>query len=126
MSYRSSYTGPQVSTAVKYMTHSNVGTVLTFDSSANFPAADGGDDSLKGPYFRNSKTGTLYDDNGMLIATKFLFVDALSNIMYRWRYLTQEEWLESHDNLDDYPADGYSYVPCSGAGSGDLVWEPLE
>lgn len=126
MSYRSSYTGPQVSTAVKYMTHSNVGTVLTFDSSINFPAPDGGDDSLKGPYFRNSKTGTLYDDNGMLIASKFLFVDSLTNIMYRWRYLSQEEWLETHDNLDDYPSDGYSYVPCSGAGSGDLVWTPLE
>ena len=113
MSYRSGYTGPQVSKAVKYMTHPNVGTVLTFDTSANFPPKTGGDDALDGPYFGGN-------------AEKFLFVDAANNMMYRWRHLTQEQWLETHDNLDDYPEDGYSYVLCSGAGSGDLVWTPLE
>ena len=113
MSYRSSYTGPQVSKAVKYMTHPNVGTVLTFDTSANFPPKTGGEDALDGPYFGGN-------------AEKFIFVDAAENLMYRWRYLTQEQWLETHDNLDDYPSDGYSYVLCSGGGSGDLVWTPLE
>ena len=126
MSYRSGYTGPQVNTAVKYMNHPNVGTVLTFDTSAHFPPKTGGDDALDGAYFRNIKTGSLYDENGVLISTKFVFVDSSENKMYRWKYLTQEEWLETHDNLDDYPADGYAYVLCSGGGGGEVVWTPLE
>ena len=123
MSYRSSYTGPQVSTAVKYMTHTNVGTVLTFDSSVDFPPKKG-KDSLEDTYFR-SPSGSLYDENGVLISTKFIFVDSSENKLYRWRYLTQEQWLEIYDSLDNYPADGYSYVLCSGAGTGDAVWEQL-
>lgn len=113
MSYKSGYTGPQVSKAVKYMTHPNVGTVLTFDASANFPPRTGGDYALDSSYFGGN-------------AERFLFVDSSNNMVYRWQYLSQEQWLETHDNLDEYPADGYSYVPCSGGGSGDLVWTPLD
>lgn len=126
MAYRSPFTGTQVTDAVKFMSHPQIGVVLTFDSSVSFPDLSNNLANLspkEKAYFRD-KT----DEQGNAIEPEFykraLYVDSSDNIMYRWRYSSQETWLESHDDLSEYPEDGYSYIPISGSG-GDLFWNEL-
>lgn len=127
MAYRSPFTGTQVTDAVKFMSHPQIGVILTFDSSASFPDLTDNLSHLSGKekaYYRD-KT----DEQGNPVHPEFykrvVYVDSSDNIMYRWRYMSQEEWLDSHDDLTEYPADGYAFFPISGAGGGDLYWNDL-
>lgn len=128
MAYRSPFTGTQVTDAVKFMSHPQIGVVLTFDSSASFPDLSNNLANLSGKekaYYRD-KT----DDKGNPVSPEFykrvVYVDSSDNIMYRWRHVTQEEWLEDHDDLSNYPSDGWTYIPISGNGGGAIYWNEIK
>jgi len=127
MAYRSPYTGTQVTTAIKYMLHPQIGVVLTFDSSSEFPDLSNDLENLTGKekaYYTERE-----DASGNVVSPEFykraVYVDSSDNIMYRWSFITQEAWLEDHDDLSTYPESGWTFVPISGKGGGDLYWNPI-
>lgn len=102
MAFLSKLYGQQVNKSAQLAAHRGIGSLLTFDSSADFPqpaelctnkALCGilgeGENAIQ-EYFNYADT-----------STRNLYVDSSDNIVYRWKHYTLEEWKEAHWEQDE-------------------------
>jgi hypothetical protein len=113
MAFLSKLYGKQVNKATILAAHSGVGAMLTFDSSAKFPTPSELilDNCLCGYITSNREeidpdTGVPKDSipeyfNYKDTSTRNMYVDATSNIMYRWKHYTIDEWGADHWEYDN-------------------------
>jgi len=116
MAYLSGLYGRQVNKAVILSAHSGVGSMLTFDSSAKFPApSDLILESCICGYIVNRGV-TIPDDvtdedmpkygipekfNYKDTSTRNIYIDSSANMMYRWKHYTEDEWGADHWEYDE-------------------------
>lgn len=116
MAYLSGLFGRQVNKAVILAAHRGVGSMLTFDSSKNFPEpSDLTLESCICGYI--VKTGVEIPDDAtdaeMLkygipekfnyrdTSTRNVYIDSSANMMYRWKHYTRDEWGADHWEYDE-------------------------
>lgn len=104
MAFLSKLYGKQVNKAAQLAAHKGVGSLLTFDSSADFPSpsdlcsnkvlcgilGDPDDPNAIQEYFDYLDT-----------STRNLYVDCESNIVYRWKHYTLEDWKKERWEQDE-------------------------
>lgn len=102
MAFLSKLYGKQVNKAAQLAAHKGVGSLLTFDSSANFPTPS---ELCR----ENVLCGLLGDGPNAIkeifnyadTSTRNLYVDCDKNIVYRWKHYTLDEWKKEHWEQDD-------------------------
>ena len=90
--------------------HAGVGAILTFESYADFPSETDlvNDKCLCGYITENNEESTQNVENAIPeyfnykdTSTRNIYVDASSNMMYRWTHYTLDEWGASHWDYDE-------------------------
>lgn len=102
MAFLSKLYGKQVNKAAQLAAHRGIGSTLTFDSSADFPTPaelcqeqclcgelGDGEDPIK-EFFDYRDT-----------STRNIYVDASTNMMYRWKHYSLDQWKEAYWEQDE-------------------------
>lgn len=102
MAFISNLYGKQINKSAQLAAHAGVGALLNFDSYADFPTPDilCLDKVLCGR-IGDEETGIPEYFNYADTSTRNMYVDSSSNIMYRWRHYTVEEWKAAHWDQDE-------------------------
>lgn len=105
MAFLSKLFGVQVNKAAMLAAHPGIGSMLTFDSSANFPSIlDLEEEKLEvGKLFagKEYKEGIPEYFDYLDTSTRNTYIDGSTNIMYRWKRYTKDQWGESHWEYDE-------------------------
>ena len=100
MAFKSKLYGRQVNKAVTMAAHEGIGSLLTFDSSTKFPTPL----ELMGEKVPSGKLEDSSIDqyfNYQDTSTHNIYVDASTNIMYRWKHYTLDEWKKAYWEQDE-------------------------
>ena len=93
MAFLSKLYGKQVNKAAQLAAHKSVGSLLTFDTSANFPTyPELCDDKVLCGMLGEGPNAIPEYFNYMDTSARNIYVDSSTNIMYRWRHYTLEQW----------------------------------
>ena len=102
MAFLSKLYGKQINKAAQLAAHKSVGSLLTFDSSANFPTpAELCDDKVLCGVLGEGPNAIPEYFNYMDTSTRNMYVDSSTNIMYRWKHYTLEQWKAAHWEQDE-------------------------
>ena len=108
MAFLSRLYGAQINKAGLLAAHQGAGTILTFDSSLVFPtpemlASKGVESGVLKPdeYYYAGATSLMQKFDYKDSSTLNIYVDSSSNIMYRWKHYTFEEWKKTHWDQDE-------------------------
>lgn len=110
MAFLSKLYGKQVNKAANLAAHKAVGATLTFDSYTDFPqATDLAKEKCLCGYLSTTNEETSENTlNGIPeyfdyrdTSTRNLYVDASSNMIYRWKHYTLDEWGAAHWDYDE-------------------------
>jgi hypothetical protein len=102
MAFLSKLYGKQVNKAAQLAAHKSVGSLLTFDSSADFPTpAELCDDKVLCGVLGEGPNAIPEYFNYMDTSTRNIYVDMSTNIMYRWKHFTMEQWKAAYWEQDE-------------------------
>lgn len=102
MAFLSKLYGKQVNKAAQLAAHKSIGSLLTFDSSADFPApADLCKEVVLCGELGEGPNAIPEYFNYMDTSTRNIYVDMSTNIMYRWKHYTLEEWKAAYWEQDE-------------------------
>ena len=108
MAFLSRLYGAQINKAGLLTAHKGAGTILTFDSSLDFPtpemlASKSVESGVLKPdeYYYAGATSLMQKFDYKDSSTLNIYVDSSSNIMYRWKHYTFEEWKKTHWDQDE-------------------------
>lgn len=108
MAFISKLFGSQINKTALLSAHKGAGTILTFDSSLNFPTPQNlsekwvfGGNIDPDEYLYSGTAGLAQYFDFKDSSTLNIYVDASTNIMYRWKHYTLDEWKKLHWSQDD-------------------------